>query len=48
MQVVHNTFSTALQLMNEYPPYTYTQSAAAYSEWMCEKYPAICRKSRIA
>ncbi len=42
VQVVHNTFSTALQLMNEYPPYTYTQSAAAYSEWMCEKYPAIC------
>jgi alpha-mannosidase len=42
VQVVHDTFSTALQLMNEYPPYTYTQSAAAYSEWMCEKYPAIC------
>src|ERR1700678_2954892 len=42
VQVVHNTFSTALQLMNEYPQYTYTQSAAAYSEWMCEKYPAIC------
>jgi alpha-mannosidase len=44
VQVVHNTFSTALQLMNEYPQYTYTQSAAAYSEWMCEKYPAICQE----
>jgi alpha-mannosidase len=42
VHVVHDTFSTALQLMNEYPQYTYTQSAAAYSEWMCEKYPAIC------
>jgi alpha-mannosidase len=31
-------------LMNEYPAYTYTQSAAAYSEWMCEKYPAICQE----
>jgi len=44
VQVVHNTFSTALQLMNEYPQYTYTQSAAAYSDWMCEKYPAICQE----
>ncbi|HEY0704487.1 MAG TPA: glycoside hydrolase family 38 C-terminal domain-containing protein [Candidatus Acidoferrales bacterium] len=42
--VVHNTFSTALQLMNEYPEYTYTQSAAAYSEWMCEKYPSLCQE----
>ena len=44
VQVVHNTFSTALQLMNEYPKYTFTQSAAAYSEWMCQKYPAICQE----
>jgi alpha-mannosidase len=44
VQVVHDTFSSALQLMNEYPAYTYTQSAAAYSEWMCEKYPAICQE----
>lgn len=42
--VVHNTFSTALQLMDEYPQYTFTQSAAAYSEWMCQKYPAICQE----
>src|SRR6202167_5459801 len=44
VQVVRNTFSTALQLMDEYPKYTFTQSAAAYSEWMCQKYPAICQE----
>ena len=27
--------------MNEYPGYTYTQSAAAYNEWMAEKYPLM-------
>ena len=41
VDVVKRTFSTALQLMNEYPDYTYTQSAAAYNEWMANKYPAI-------
>jgi alpha-mannosidase len=41
VDVVHRTFGTALQLMNEYPQYTYTQSAAAYSQWMEEKYPAL-------
>ena len=41
VDVVHRTFGTALQLMDEYPQYTYTQSAAAYSEWMFEKYPSI-------
>ena len=25
--------------MNEYPDYTYTQSAAQYNDWMAEKYP---------
>jgi alpha-mannosidase len=38
---VRNTFSTALQLMQEYPGYTFTQSAAQYSAWMAEKYPSI-------
>jgi alpha-mannosidase len=42
VEVVRHTFGTALQLMYEYPQYTYTQSAAAYSEWTCEKYPAQC------
>lgn len=41
VDVVKRTFSTALQLMNEYPDYTYTQSAAAYNDWMATKYPAI-------
>ena len=44
VDVTRRTFSTALQLMNEYPQYTYTQSAAAYSEWMCQKYPTMCQE----
>ncbi len=40
VDVVRRTFSTALQLMDEYPQYTFTQSAAAYSEWIEQKYPA--------
>ena len=39
VDVVKRTFGTALQLMYEYPEYTYTQSAAAYNEWMADKYP---------
>jgi alpha-mannosidase len=39
VDVVKRTFGTALQLMYEYPKYTYTQSGAAYNEWMAEKYP---------
>ena len=41
VDVVKRTFSTALQLMNEYPNYTYTQSAAQYNEWMADKYPQM-------
>jgi alpha-mannosidase len=41
VDVVKRTFGTALQLMYEYPQYTYTQSAAAYNEWMAEKYPEM-------
>src|SRR5579863_8504589 len=39
VDVVKRTFATALQLMDEYPQYTYTQSAAAYNEWVAQKYP---------
>jgi alpha-mannosidase len=39
VDVVKRTFGTALQLMHEYPQYTYTQSAAAYNEWLAQKYP---------
>jgi alpha-mannosidase len=41
VDVVKRTFGTALQLMNEYPDYTYTQSAAAYNEWIADKYPEM-------
>jgi alpha-mannosidase len=41
IDVVKRTFTTALQLMNEYPDYTYTQSAAQYNEWMADKYPEL-------
>ena len=41
VDAVRRTFGTALQLMNEYPKYTYTQSAAQYNVWMAEKYPAM-------
>ncbi len=41
VDVVKRTFGTALQLMNEYPDYTYTQSAAQYNAWIADKYPAM-------
>jgi alpha-mannosidase len=41
VDVVKRTFGTALQLMLEYPDYTYTQSAAQYNEWIAEKYPEM-------
>ena len=41
VDVVHRTFATALQLMNEYPDYKFTQSAAQYYAWMADKYPDL-------
>ncbi|MGA9069551.1 MAG: glycoside hydrolase family 38 C-terminal domain-containing protein, partial [Terracidiphilus sp.] len=41
VDVVKRTFGTALQLMNEYPAYSYSQSAAAYNEWLADKYPSM-------
>jgi alpha-mannosidase len=41
VDVVKRTFSSALQLMHEYPGYTYTQSAAQYNEWLADKYPEM-------
>ena len=41
VDVVKRTFGTAAQLMSEYPAYTYTQSAAAYSQWVADKYPQL-------
>jgi alpha-mannosidase len=44
VDVVRRTFSTALQLMREYPDYTYSQSVGAYYDWMAEKYPSLNRE----
>ncbi len=50
VNTVKDTFGTALQLMEEYPTYTFTQSAAAYNNWMARDYPQINDqiKQRIA
>ena len=45
VDVVHRTFGTALQLMNEYPQLHYAQSAAQYSEWMEQKYPSLFQQT---
>jgi alpha-mannosidase len=41
VDVVKRTFGTALQLMYEYPGYTFTQTAAACNEWLADKYPSM-------
>jgi alpha-mannosidase len=46
VDVVRRTFSTALQLMAEYPNYKYTQSAALYDAWLEEKYPGVFQDIR--
>jgi alpha-mannosidase len=46
IDVVRRTFTSALQLMNEYPDYVYTQSAAQYNEWMADKYPKLNEEIR--
>ena len=44
VDVVKRTFGSAVQLMDEYPAYTYTQSAAQYNVWMADKYPDLNQK----
>ncbi len=39
--MVKRTYGTAVQLMDEYPTYTFTQSAAQYNVWLAEKYPDL-------
>ncbi len=41
VDTVRRTFGTSLQLMNEYPQYTYAQSTAQYFQWMQNKYPVM-------
>jgi alpha-mannosidase len=38
---VHFTFTNALQMMREYPAYTFSQSTAQYYEWMEQKFPSL-------
>ena len=40
MEVVRDTFTTVLQLMREYPGFTYAQSSVQDYDWLREKYPA--------
>jgi alpha-mannosidase len=44
VDVVRRTFGTSLQLMREYPDYTYSQSVGAYYDWMADKYPSLDRE----
>jgi alpha-mannosidase len=44
VEVVRNTFGTALELMREYPEFKFTASTAQAYEWMEEKYPAMFRE----
>ncbi len=50
VDVVKRTFGTAVQLMSEYPTYTYTQSAAQYSQVLADDYPEVNEqvKQRVA
>jgi alpha-mannosidase len=41
VEVVRDTYGTALQLMREYPDFTYAQSSAQTFAWMEEKYPDL-------
>ncbi len=41
VEVVRNTFRSALDLMREYPDFTFTMSSAQAYVWMEEKYPEL-------
>ena len=44
VEVVRNTFGTALELMREYPDFKFTASTAQAYTWIEEKYPAMFRE----
>ncbi len=44
VEVVRNTFRSALDLMREYPDFTFTMSSARTYAWMEEKYPELFRE----
>ncbi|HEX6907986.1 MAG TPA: alpha-mannosidase, partial [Terriglobales bacterium] len=41
VEVVRNTFQSALDLMREYPEFKFTMSSARAYQWMQEKYPDL-------
>jgi alpha-mannosidase len=44
IEVCRNTFSSVFTMMDQRPDFTYTQSAAAYYDWMERLYPDVFRK----
>ncbi len=44
VEVVRNTFRTALELMNEYPDFKFTASTAQAYTWIEEKYPEMFKQ----
>jgi len=44
VEVVRNTFRSALDLMREYPDFKFTMSSARAYEWMEEKYPDLFKE----
>ena len=44
VEVTRNTFTSALQLMREYPDLTFSMATAQTYEWMEEKYPHLFRE----
>ncbi len=49
IEVCKNTFASVINMMNARPDFTYTQSAAAYYDWMERYYPSLFEqiKSRV-
>jgi alpha-mannosidase len=41
IEVCKNTFTSVFNIMNARPDFTYTQSAAAYYDWMEQHYPEV-------
>jgi alpha-mannosidase len=46
VEVVRDTFTTALELMREYPGFTYSQSSVQDYAWLRDKYPALFEQIR--
>ena len=44
VEVVHNTFRSALDLMREYPDFKFSMSSARTYAWMEDKYPDLFRE----